>query len=278
MGSLPEQTAPNVAMVTALQQQLGTTANAIRGEQERLSIIERQLETMRVGSAAVATSGGPAMATGPSARVLQLEGELAQLRSRYRDMHPEVERLQHQLALARADAEADAGQPEETRVASLAGNPGYQSLLQSQQSAQLNLSDLQREDQRIRAQIEQYRQRVEMAPRVEQQMVTLQREYDLEREQYGQLANRLRDARMDEGLVAHNGADQFTVLSYAVLPESPVSPNVPRLLLVTILFGLCIGGGLALGREYLDRSIYDTRALTDLETPVLGEIPHIART
>lgn len=278
MGSLPEQTAPNVAMVTALQQQLGTTANAIRGEQERLSIIERQLETMRVGSAAVATSGGPAMATGPSARVLQLEGELAQLRSRYRDTHPEVERLQHQLALARADAEADAGQPEETRVASLAGNPGYQSLLQSQQSAQLNLSDLQREDQRIRAQIEQYRQRVEMAPRVEQQMVTLQREYDLEREQYGQLANRLRDARMDEGLVAHNGADQFTVLSYAVLPESPVSPNVPRLLLVTILFGLCIGGGLALGREYLDRSIYDTRALTDLETPVLGEIPHIART
>jgi polysaccharide biosynthesis transport protein len=277
MGSLPEQTGANVAMVAALQQQLETTANAIRGEQDRLSIIERQIEAVQAGPRVEMVPGQPAVAAGPAARVAQLEAELVQLRIRYRDTHPEVGRVQRQLAEARAAAEASPVEASAVRVASLANDHGYQSLLQSQQNAQLHLRDLQREDQRIRTQIESYRERVEMAPRVEQQMVTLLREYELERDQYAQLANGLRAAQMDEGLVAHNGADQFTVLTYAALPSAPDSPNVLRVLLVTILFGICIGGGLALGREYLDRSIHDTRALGDIDTPVLGEIPHIAR-
>jgi capsular polysaccharide biosynthesis protein len=45
---------------------------------------------------------------------------------------------------------------------------------------------------------------------------------------------------------------------------------------LVMLLGLCFGGGLALGREYLDRSIHDARALNDLPTPVLGEIPRIS--
>jgi capsular polysaccharide biosynthesis protein len=47
-------------------------------------------------------------------------------------------------------------------------------------------------------------------------------------------------------------------------------------MLITILAGVCLGGALALGREYLDRSIHDARALNDLELPVLGEIPRIS--
>jgi capsular polysaccharide biosynthesis protein len=45
---------------------------------------------------------------------------------------------------------------------------------------------------------------------------------------------------------------------------------------MTLLLGFVVGGGLALGREYLDRSIHDARALNDLDLPVLGEIPRIA--
>jgi capsular polysaccharide biosynthesis protein len=47
-------------------------------------------------------------------------------------------------------------------------------------------------------------------------------------------------------------------------------------MLMTVAAGLCLGGALALGREYLDRSIHDARALNDLDLPVLGEIPRIA--
>ena len=50
MGRLPEQTNANLAMVSGLQQQLETNANALRGEQDRLSMIERQIEAMQQGS------------------------------------------------------------------------------------------------------------------------------------------------------------------------------------------------------------------------------------
>src|SRR5687768_3187096 len=78
MGGLPEQTSANVAMVTGLQQQLETTGNAIRGEQDRLSVIERQIETMRTGTAVADLNvpGVPASASPIAVRVVQLEREL----------------------------------------------------------------------------------------------------------------------------------------------------------------------------------------------------------
>ena len=48
-------------------------------------------------------------------------------------------------------------------------------------------------------------------------------------------------------------------------------------LLLSTLAGLIVAAALAFGREYLDRSIYDSRTLqNEFELPVLAEIPRIA--
>jgi capsular polysaccharide biosynthesis protein len=45
---------------------------------------------------------------------------------------------------------------------------------------------------------------------------------------------------------------------------------------LAIVAGLVLGAGAALGREFLDRSVHDSRALqNEFEVPVLGEIPRI---
>jgi len=45
---------------------------------------------------------------------------------------------------------------------------------------------------------------------------------------------------------------------------------------IAIVLGLVLGAGAALGREFLDRAVYDSRALqNEFEVPVLGEIPRI---
>ena len=278
MGALPEQTGANVAMVTGLQQQLETTGNAIRGEQDRLSVIERQIETMRSGAGNTdpALPGIPASASAIAVRVAQLERELATARNLYTDKHPEIVRLSSDLEQARREAAAEASRPEEERTASLRVDPAYRALLGDREQSRLRIRELQRQEGQIRGQIGMYRARVDSAPRVEQQIATLQREYDLEKEQYAQLTSRLRNAEMSESLERNRGGEQFTVLAYAGLPSAPFSPNTQRLMLVTLLLGVCAGGGLALGREYLDRSIHDARALNDLDLPVLGEIPRIA--
>jgi capsular polysaccharide biosynthesis protein len=80
---------------------------------------------------------------------------------------------------------------------------------------------------------------------------------------------------MSENLVRNRGSEEFVVLARAPLPTTPATPNTQRVMLVTMLLGICLGGALALGREYLDRAIHDARSLSDLELPVLGEIPRI---
>jgi polysaccharide biosynthesis transport protein len=277
MGALPEQTNANVAMATGLQQQLETTANAIRGEQDRLSVIERQIEAMKAGATSEVSVPGMAAASSPAAvRVVLLERQLAVARGNYTDRHPEIVRLREELTAANAEAAAEAGRPAEERITTLRVDPNYRGLLADQEQVRLRIRELQRNETQIRAQIGMYRARVESAPRVEQQIATLQREYDLEKQQYAELTSRLRGAEMNESLERNRGGEKFTVLARAPLPTAPSSPNTQRLMIVALLLGLCAGAGLALGREYLDRSIHDTRALNDLELPVLGEIPRIA--
>jgi capsular polysaccharide biosynthesis protein len=46
--------------------------------------------------------------------------------------------------------------------------------------------------------------------------------------------------------------------------------------MLSVLGGFVVAGALAFGREYLDRSVYDARALqNEFELPVLAEIPRI---
>jgi polysaccharide biosynthesis transport protein len=277
MGALPEQTHANVAMVTGLQQQLETTGNAIRGEQDRLSFVERQIDSMKAGAAnEVPVPGVPATASAAAVRTVQLERELEVARANYTDKHPEIIRLKEDLAAARAAVKTEQGRPESERVATLRVDPTYRSLMADAERARMRIRELQRQEANIRTQITMYRTRVDSAPRVEQQMASLQREYDIEKSQYSDLMNRKRNAEITENLERSRGGEQFAVLARAGFPTTPFWPNPQRLWAVTLLLGLVLGAGLALGREYLDRSIYDTRALNDLDLPVLGQIPHIA--
>jgi capsular polysaccharide biosynthesis protein len=68
------------------------------------------------------------------------------------------------------------------------------------------------------------------------------------------------------------------VLAAATWPKSPHTPNRGRIMLIALALGLCLGAGLAAGREYLDRSVHDARAIQqEFEIPVLAEIPRISR-
>lgn len=277
MGALPEQTTANVAMVTGLQQQLETTGNAMRGEQDRLSMLERQISAMKAGAAnEVQVPGVLATASPAAVRVVTLERDLEVKRGIYTDKHPEIVNLKEELAAARAAVAAEQARPESERVASLRVDPSYRSLLEDAERARLRIRELQRQESQIRSQIAMYRTRVDSAPRVEQQMASLTREYQLERDQYGELMNRKRAAEISENVERNRGSEQFMVLARAALPTEPFSPNTGRLWVVMLMAGLVVGSGLALGREYLDRAIHDARALNDIDLPVLGEIPRIA--
>jgi succinoglycan biosynthesis transport protein ExoP len=276
MGRLPEQTNANLAMVAALQRQLESSATMLRGEQDRLSMIDRQIEALEQGADAEinALKGTPSESA--QSRVVSLRQQLATARLTYTEKHPEVVRLKDELATAEQAAEAEKLRPASDRMAFLQASPEYRQLAKDREAARLRINELQRQQKATSAQIAQYQTRVETAPRVEQQMVSLQREYQLEREAYASLMQKRQAALLNEELQRKQGGEQFAILVPAGLPSEPVSPKPFRVMLMALAVGFVLGGGGAVGREYLDRSVHDARGLRDeFELPVLAEIPRI---
>jgi polysaccharide chain length determinant protein (PEP-CTERM system associated) len=274
MGRLPEQREANLQMVASLSQRLESTTNALRGEQDRLTMIERQLDGMRQGTADIAPMRADVGPTTTQGRVALLQRQLAEARTMYTDKHPEVQRLQQELTDAREELKRGAGGGAD-RDDLLRTDPTYQALQADRSQARLRVAALQRDTGAMRAQISQYQQRVEGAPMVEQELASLTREYELEKAQYGQLSERHKAALVAEDLERKQGNDRFSLLYAAGLPNSPESPNRPRLILMAIALGLFLGIGLAAGREFLDRAVYDARSLSQFDVPVLAEIPRI---
>lgn len=280
MGSLPEQTQSNVAQMTAAQQQLAAASNSLRAEQDRLLILERDIAGLKP---MIADPANPGRSAGPSlspaaARVLALEKELAARRLVVTDKHPDITNLQIELTRARADAAEEIVAPPEQREAQLRSDPAYVSLQREREQVKLTIAAMQRQLDTYNAQIGRFMSRVDTAPRVEQQLAGLQRETDLERGRYASLVQKTNDAQIAERVEQSRGSEHFTIVARAGVPEEPTTPlgAVPRLMALTLLLGLCLGGASALGREYLDRSIHDARSLNDLDVPVIGEIPRIS--
>jgi polysaccharide biosynthesis transport protein len=276
MGRLPEQTPGNLQMVSGLRQQQESTAMSLRGEQDRLAMFERQIEAMKQGvaDAPVGRSTGTLSAQG---RLLVLRRELDEASAMYTEKHPEIQRLKSEITSTEALVKAEGARPAAEREPTLAADPTYRELVAQAQTSRLRIRDLDRTISRLGGEIARYQGRVDSAPAIEQQMSSLNRDYELEKQQYGSLVARRQAAQLAEDVERKRAGEQFAVLYPAYLPSDPKTPNVPRLMLFAIAAGVIAGAVLALGREYLDRSVHDARALQhEFELPVLAEIPHIA--
>jgi len=276
MGQLPEQTPANLQTLSGLRQQLESNNIALRGEQDRLSMIDREIESVTQGNDVVLIGrDNPSMAP-PETRVMMLERQLAEAQMMFKDAHPEVQSLREQLKAARADAAADKAKPAADRLAQLRLDPAYRQLQQEQTTAKMRVNELQRQSSDLTRQISAYQARVESAPMVEQQMAALNRDYELEKRQYEDVSAKLHTATIAENVERNRDGEQFAVLESASYPTSPTSPIAWRVMLIALAIGLCLGAAATLGREYLDRSVHDVHDLrTEFELPVLGEVAHI---
>jgi polysaccharide biosynthesis transport protein len=275
MGRLPEQTQANLQMVGGLRQQQESTTMSLRNEQDRLAMLERQIEAMKRGAAEA-----PLLKAGGAAsedRLVGLRRQLDEAAAIYTDKHPEIQRLKGEIASAETLAEAERKRPAAEREPALNADPSYRQLLTERETSRLRIREHERAVARAESEIGKYQGRVETAPMVEQQLSSVNREYELEKQQYNGLSERHQAAVLAEDLERRRAGEQFAVLYPAFLPSQPSSPDVPRLLLLSSLMGVLLGALLMVGREYLDRSVHDVRALqSEFEVPVLAEIPRIA--
>jgi protein tyrosine kinase modulator len=275
IGQLPEQMGSNLQRLAVLRQQIDTNNTALRNEQDRLSMVEQQIDAMNTGRADAAVVGPDALPSS-EARIIALEKELATARTMYTSKHPDVVALEESLADARKEAAQERNRAPADRLAQLQLNPAYRKLVADRDAVRLRIRDLQRENADAQRQVTIYQARMEAAPMVEQQLTSLQREYDQERQQYSDLSGKQHAATIAETVTRNRSGEQFAILYPASFPSEPTKPIPLRVMLITILMGCGLGVGLMLGSEYFDDSIHEARELKDeFDLPVIATIPRL---
>jgi len=266
MGSLSEQVNSNLATLQRLQVEHQTISDGVRKATDTLVLLESDVSAAAAGTA-----------TGPDGQPIDslsgLRAQLAQFLTRYTTGHPDVRSLQARIAAlekaatAAREAEAEGAPPPDPRVAQ-----ARKRVLEARQEVEALRSRLADVERRIAL----FQARVEAAPRREQEVIALQRDYQMLSEKYSGLLAKRFDAEMAAHLEQRSKGQQFRVIDPAVMPETPSFPNRGLFALAGVLGGLLLGVGLAVVVDFLDPTIKDVQELrTALPYPVLAVIPYI---
>lgn len=238
--------------------------------------LRREIETL---SAQVGPQGGAQPgADDRQASLRQLAAQLAQLRQRYSDAHPDVVRLQRTY-----DALAQAVGNDAARPAPLAGlpaarpdNPLYLSLRTQIETTGAQIEMLNAERKELQERLSELTVKVSQAPDVERQFLELVRDLDSSRARFRELRDKSSQAQVAEQLERSRKAERFTVIEPPIFPERPHRPNRQLIMLMGVV--LALGGALlavAL-REALDQTVGSPRDVVRvLQVPVLAVLPSL---
>ena len=127
-------------------------------------------------------------------------------------------------------------------------------------------------EERLRNRVNELRDEFVGQRRDSVQYSILQREVDTNRALYSALLQRYREIG-----VAGVGENPMVLVDAAQVPESPIEPNLPRNMLLSLLIGAAIAGGIIFLREQLDQSFRDPADVSELlGVPLLGSIPLVS--
>jgi polysaccharide chain length determinant protein (PEP-CTERM system associated) len=289
-GGLPEELATNLTNLTRLQQQESMIAGDIRDTMNRKIALQTQLNMVARGSKAIIHDDGKVeidtsedSATVIAKDLTEKRNQLTELSARYTDKYPDVVRLRGEVKelekkLAEIPMSVRSSIGNEKNVSK---SPTYSPMTKESQllktqisSIEADIKALNREKEILRRNILSIQTHVNQAPRRDQEMLTITRDYNNLKEQYNELQRRKTEAKISQDLELRTKGDQFQILDPANLPKKPFKPNIIQILGVAFLLAGFLGFGGAIGLEKMDLSL---RGVTDFkhffDIPILASIP-----
>jgi protein tyrosine kinase modulator len=271
MGELPEQTEVNLSTLGRLNMELSSNSEHQMRVLERRERLGKQLFDLN--------SGAPLSVINPDSlphHLEKLRTELTELRTRASAKHPDVLRIQGEIAaiekaLAETAKEARLD-PAQSGAVLLSADDIKQAL----RDLDHELKNLKAEEQRLRSELASYQRRVERSPHHAQEFQQLERDYKMTKDLYFSVLQRYEDAQLAETMEQAKHVGQMRIVDPAMPSKAPVAPNRLKLMLgaLTLSFGLAIGGMMLV--EQWDRSFHDVESLRAFtKVPILVRIPQI---
>jgi polysaccharide chain length determinant protein (PEP-CTERM system associated) len=222
---------------------------------------------------------------------------LDDMRLRFTDEHPDVkgvkriiEQLEEQrkeqieantASLARARAAAQRAAEQKASIAAAAGapppstkpNPVFEQMRVSMAESEAQIAALRARVSEFESRLGKFQGLAAAVPKVEAEFSQLNRDYDINRDNYQKLLARREAAQMSGEMDASSGVAEFRVIEPPRVNPRAVWPNRPQLLGVAFLAALGAGGLATVIRSQLSPVFTDRRALrTALNVPMLGTV------
>ena len=254
LGELPEQQQGNLQILAGLHAELQNTVTALGRAQEQRLYIDSLLNQYRRLPAGRREASESLIETAQR-DLNRLNNERTQMLSRYRPEHPDVLKIDREIAQSTVLLEQlqSSGSPASGRPAegtnTLAGTLGQDTAtvqLKGQLEAnQMEIENLGRDQKRLDGQIATYQRRLNVTPVREQQLADVVRDYNLSKQNYEDLLNKKTQSELASNLERQQQGQQFRIVDPPSLPTKPTSPNRIRISLGGLAVSLCLAIGLA---------------------------------
>jgi polysaccharide chain length determinant protein (PEP-CTERM system associated) len=278
LGELPQQEQSNLQILNSFQVQLQASTDALgRAEQQRI-----YLQSLRSEYQAMAQSPGPGNANSPTApgavpdaALRDLHKQLSELQAKYTLKHPDVVRVQKQIAEWEQLKKRVVETPSDSKgTPEVADQPALAEVDSRLKAIEVEIGNNKQQVEKLRKQIDNVQGRLSLTPVREQQLAEVTRNYQNSRENYQSLLEKEMQSELATNLEKRQEGEQFRIIDPPSLPVKPNKPNRPLILLSGWLFGLCAGVGAAGLREFTDTTLSSEEDLKkQIRAPILARIP-----
>jgi len=196
-----------------------------------------------------------------------MEQELAQLRQKFTDKNPRVQRLAAELEAARKNPQQDAPVPEKIVYGD---NELRRVQEQERLTAETNLKSTRRNSDELRNEIARLKQELSNLSELEGEYMEIMRKLAIDRELLKSVENIL---TLSQAAIKATTID-IEVLEQATPPKSHVAGRKKLVAIAGGIFGLLFAAAIFILLEFLDFSVkskYDFDQL--MRIPVIGELP-----
>jgi polysaccharide chain length determinant protein (PEP-CTERM system associated) len=267
---LPESQNMHLQALTSDQLDFKNEQDAeARAEQQKTSLQNLLAQSPNVVNLDAA---GSAARTGLEEQLEHLQGEIAQLRSRYGPSYPdvqskevEIQNVQQKISDLKKDQNAAAA------TSSKGHNPAIEAQLE-QVDEEIEKHKTRRAE--LASQIKYQQSAMASSPAAQQQIAEATNDVTVTSDRYKRLQDRKFGADMFSDLEAQQQTERFVLLDPAQPPQQPSFPNRG------LIDGVGIGAGLVIAllvvvlMEIFDPTVKTPRELRDhIKAPIFGEIP-----
>jgi polysaccharide biosynthesis transport protein len=275
LGQLPGQLQTNLQIMSGVQTQLQTEEDALNRSKQQNAYLESLVNQYHALQSSHESEGGGALSTTTVDQELdRLRAQLAELSSHYTERHPDVRKVEEQIAKTERIKEQLARDPNNKAGANSNTSAPLMQLQSQLKANQVEVADHQHTIQQLRAKLGDYQGRLSQEPLLEQQLADLTRGYEQSKADYDSLLKKKNESALATNLEKQQQGEHFRILDAPNLPVKPYSPNRLQLFGIGLGMGIVFGIGLSVAYEMLDDRVYSEAVLKDmLPADVLVEIP-----